>query len=240
MTRSKSGSVSDLSHGSGSLKRCPLLRRPARRATKNQKRREHIRTDLVSIGPHTDAFALRGLWPCRCGHSRAQHGCVDAVNRVHAVRASPEACRCDQSPRRCEMQSQRKGGLSRRKDAPEIPHNVVELNRADGLSRDLEITNWAERRLREHTREKTSPPANARAKRAQLSERPNESVWRPCAAASEAYEAQASRQWSHRCCGSLSLTVARLACAFSFLDPVFDALFAERMAANRTHKPQRR
>ena len=104
--------------------------------------------------------------------------CVRARVRAQAdaVRASPEACRCGRSRRRCEM--------------PETPHDVVELNRADGLSRDLEITNWAQRRLREHTREKTSPPANARAKRAQLSERPNESVWRPCAAASEAYEAQ--------------------------------------------------
>ena len=46
MTRSKSGSVSDLSHGSGSLKRCPFLRRPARRAITQQQRRKHIRTDV--------------------------------------------------------------------------------------------------------------------------------------------------------------------------------------------------
>ena len=119
--------------------------------------------------------------------------CVRARVRAQAdaVRASPEACRCGRSRRRCEMQSRRRCGRSRRRcEMPETPHDVVELNRADGLSRDLEITNGAERRLREHTREKTSPPANARAKRAQLSERPNESVWRPCAAASEAYEAQ--------------------------------------------------
>ncbi len=70
--------------------------------------------------------------------------------------------------------------------------------------------------------------------------RPNEAYGDHALQRAKRMKRRASRQWSHRCCGSLSLTVARLAWAFAFLDPLVDALFAERMAANRTHETQRR